>query len=44
MANIVNNYSSTIVTIFKDVVKNYEINLDIIKQAEEELNDLYHEA
>lgn len=44
MANIVNNYSSTIVQIFKDVVKNYEMNLDIIKQAEEELNDLYHEA
>lgn len=42
--NIVNNYGSTIVTIFKDVVKNYEMNLDIIKQAEEELNDLYHEA
>ena len=44
MANIVNNYSSTIVTIFKDVEKNYELNLDIIKQAEEELNDLYHEC
>lgn len=44
MANIVNNYSSTIVTIFKDVVKNYEANLAIIKQTEEELNDLYHEA
>lgn len=44
MANIVNNYSSTIVTIFKDVVKNYEANIDIIKQAEDELNDLYHEA
>ena len=42
--NIVNNYGSTIGTIFKDVVKNYEMNLDIIKQAEEELNDLYHEA
>ena len=42
--NIVNNFSSTIVTIFKDVVKNYEMNLDIIKQAEQELNDLYHEA
>lgn len=44
MANIVNNYSSTIVTIYKDVVKNYEMNLDTIKQTEEELNDLYHEA
>ena len=44
MANIVNNYSSTIVTIFQDVTKNYENNLAVIKQAEEELNDLYHEA
>lgn len=44
MANIVNNYSSTIVTIFQDVIKNYEMNLDIIKQCEEELNDLNHEA
>lgn len=44
MANIVNNYSSQIVTIYQEVVKNYERNLDIIKQAEAELNDLYHEA
>ena len=41
--NIVNNYASTIVTIFTDVVKNYEHNLEIIKQAEDELNDLQHE-
>lgn len=41
--NIVNNYASTIVTIFKDVVKKYEDNLEIIRQAEEELNDLQHE-
>lgn len=41
--NIVNNYASTIITIFKDVVKNYENNLEIIKQAEDELNDLQHE-
>lgn len=44
MSNIVNNYSSTIVTIFQDVTKNYERNLEIIKQTEEELNDLNHEA
>lgn len=44
MANIVNNYCSTVVTIFQDVKKNYENNLEIIKQTEEELNDLYHEA
>lgn len=43
MANIVNNYSSTIITIFQEVVKNYEANKRIIKQAEEELNDLNHE-
>ena len=43
MANIINNYSTTIITIFKDVVDNYERNIQIIKQAEEELNDLNHE-
>lgn len=43
MNNIVNNYSSTIVTIYQDVTKNYERNDEIIKQSEEELNDLYHE-
>lgn len=41
--NIVNNYASTIITIIADVVKNYERNLEIIKQAEDELNDLQHE-
>lgn len=44
MANIVNNYCSTVVTIFQDVKKNYENNIEIIKQAEDELNDLYHEC
>lgn len=44
MANIVNNYGSTIVTIFHDVIKTYERNIEIIKETEEELNDLYHEA
>lgn len=44
MANIVNNYCSTMVTIFQDVKKNFENNLEIIKKSEEELNDLYHEA
>lgn len=42
--NIVNNYSTTIVTIYQDVIRNYERNLEIIKQTEDELNDLYHEA
>lgn len=44
MANIVNNYSTTIVTIYQEVIRNFERNLEIIKQTEEELNDLYHEA
>lgn len=44
MANIVNNYSSTIITIFQEVIRNYEMNLATIKQTEEELNDLNHEA
>ena len=42
--NIVNNYSSTMVTIFQDVTKNYERNLEDIKRIEDELNDLNHEA
>lgn len=43
MANIVNNYSSTMITIFQDVIKAYENNVNIIKQAEGELLDLEHE-
>ena len=41
--NIVNNYASTIVTIFKDVVQKYEDNIKIIRQLEDEINDLHHE-
>ena len=41
--NIVNNYSSTFIQIFNDVIKQYESGLDTIKQTEEELNDIYHE-
>ena len=44
MANIVNNYCSTVITIYQDVIKNYERNLEVIKEAEDELNDLYHET
>lgn len=44
MTNIVNNYCSTVVTIYQDVIKNYERDLAVIKEAEDELNDLYHEA
>ena len=42
--NIVNNFSSQIVTIFNEVIKNYERDLEIIKETEAELQDLYHEA
>lgn len=44
MINIVNNYSTSIITIYQNVIQNYERNIEIIKQKEEELNDLYHEA
>lgn len=43
MANIVNNYCSTMVTIATDVIKNYERNEDSIKRIEGELNDINHE-
>lgn len=42
--NIVNQYSSTIISIYQSVINTYENNLNIIKQAEEELNDLNHEC
>ena len=41
--NIINNYATTIVSIFQNVVNSYERNLEIIKQSEEELMDLEHE-
>lgn len=41
--NIIERYSTTIVSIFQEVINNYEKNLDIIKQTEDELNDLNHE-
>ena len=43
MPNIVDNYSTTIIDIFKDVMSNYERNLEVIKQTEDELNDINHE-
>lgn len=42
--NIVNNFSSQIVTIFNEVVKNYERNLEIIQETQNEIMDLEHEA
>ena len=42
--NIVNQYSSTMISIYQSVINTYENNLDIIRQAEDELNDLNHEC
>lgn len=43
MSNIVVDYSTNIIDIFNDVVKRYQTNLEIIKQTEDELNDINHE-
>lgn len=43
MANIVNNYASTIVTIYQSVIKQYEWNLEVINQTQAEQNDILHE-
>ena len=42
MENIVKEYSTSILDIFKEVVTRYESNEAIISQTEDELNDLYH--
>lgn len=42
--NIVNNYVSTMVTIYQNVINNYERDLEEIKRIEQELNDLNHEC
>lgn len=41
--NIIYNYACTIVTVYQSVVDSYEKNKEIIKNTEEELNDLNHE-
>lgn len=43
MTNIVVEYSTNIINIFNDVEKRYESNLEIIKQTEDEINDINHE-
>ena len=43
MSNIISDYSTTIIDIFKDVSTRYKSNLDIIKQTEDEINDINHE-
>lgn len=41
--NIVENYSTTIVTIFQNVIKDYERNLERIEEIQDELQDIFHE-
>ena len=41
--NIMNNYCSTIITIYQNVIQNYERDIDDIKRIEGELNDIMHE-
>ena len=41
--DIIENYSTTVVTIFQNVVKDYERDLDRIKEIEDELQDIFHE-
>ena len=41
--NIVNNFSTTITTIFQSVIRAYEQNVEDIKRIEGELNDIMHE-
>lgn len=43
MENIVNNLSSTLITIFQNVIQTYERNEETIERIEGELNDLNHE-
>lgn len=43
MPNIVSDYSTTIIGIFNDVSKRYESNLEIVKQTEDEINDINDE-
>ena len=41
--NIVSNYCDTFIQITNDVAKKYEGNVEIIRQTEDELQDLMHE-
>lgn len=42
--NIIENYSTTMVTIYQNVIKDYERDLERIKEIEDELQDIYHEV
>ena len=41
--NIVENYSTTVVTIFQNVIKDHERNLERIEEIQDELQDIMHE-
>ena len=41
--NIVNTYCSSIIQMYQSVTTTYELNQDIIRQADEETQDLLHE-
>lgn len=41
--DIIENYSTTIVTIFQNVIRDYERNLERIKEIQDELQDIEHE-
>lgn len=41
--DIIENYSTTIVTIYQNVIKDYERDLARIKEIQDELNDIDHE-
>lgn len=41
--NIIENYSTTVVTIYQNVIKDYESGLERIKEIHDELQDIEHE-
>ena len=41
--DIIGNYSTTIVTIYQNVIKDYERDLERIEEIEDELQDIMHE-
>ena len=41
--NIIENYSTTIVSIFQNTIRDYEMGLERIEQIQDELQDIFHE-
>lgn len=41
--NIIENYSTTIVSIFQNTIRDYEMGLERIEQIQDELQDVFHE-